>query len=676
MNRAADSLFEDASLVSWRHLSAEEYSGWLHQRLSSAASIDTYLNDRASFVKMYPDLNQWLQKPLPERLGRLWREKRPTLSYKVSYKARPYLYFLVIRGCLLLDWEWLIAVGHLEVWPLFEQANIDMGLPQLLEEAVKLGYVEFNARLSLKWALCRLFMHTGKTTATDLDRQELVEAVLNFKQHSDLLLFFGSKEHYHDFIKGAGTNLHLLQAALYHLGRAESPPRKRGVPNKLKMVIKPRMEAVLLRYREIRGLTDRPATLVALDLALRQFGVWLERNYPDIASFAQVNRQHALEYIQAIQTLPNELNGKPLSAYTKRGRTSCLAVFFRDVAEWHWEDVPSRPLLGRSDLPKMPQRVPRYIPEEELGRLMKAIEALQCPYQKAALLIARWSGARKDEIRRLSFDCLDSYPDGTPRLRIPVGKTKKERVVPLHEEAAAAIRAIQAGRPAERGLPDSYTGVETCYLFLRHGKLYSSYYLFFTSLHKTCQAAGLLDSQGRATISAHRFRHTVGTQLAEKGAKLSTIMSVLGHASASMSMVYAQISDREVLKDYQSVLGPGATIAGPAAAFLQNMELKGSEINWLQTNFFKTELELGHCLRLPQEGPCECELYLNCTKFVTTKEYAPRLRHRRKLELELIQDAHAQGWQREVERHTCSVKRLEQLLNELGESLEGPPPAE
>jgi hypothetical protein len=31
--------------------------------------------------------------------------------------------------------------------------------------------------------------------------------------------------------------------------------------------------------------------------------------------------------------------------------------------------------------------------------------------------------------------------------------------------------------------------------------------------------------------------------------------------------------------------------------------------------FFKTELELGHCLVLPQEGPCECELYLNCPKF-------------------------------------------------------------
>src|ERR1700733_10963479 len=55
-------------------------------------------------------------------------------------------------------------------------------------------------------------------------------------------------------------------------------------------------------------------------------------------------------------------------------------------------------------------------------------------------------------------------------------------------------------------------------------------------------------------------------------------------------------------------------------------------LDWLKTNFYKTELELGHCLRLPQEGPCECDLYLTCAKFVTTAQYAPRLRERLCLE--------------------------------------------
>jgi hypothetical protein len=92
-----------------------------------------------------------------------------------------------------------------------------------------------------------------------------------------------------------------------------------------------------------------------------------------------------------------------------------------------------------------------------------------------------------------------------------------------------------------------------------------------------------------------------------------------------------------------------------------------ASIDWLKTNFFRTELELGHCWRLPQEGPCECDLYLSCAKFVTTRAYAPRLRARRRRELALIDEAATQGWLREVERHRGVVQRLEQLLKDLGE---------
>ena len=152
---------------------------------------------------------------------------------------------------------------------------------------------------------------------------------------------------------------------------------------------------------------------------------------------------------------------------------------------------------------------------------------------------------------------------------------------------------------------------------------------------------------------------------------MRTIMNVLGHTSPQMSMRYAQISDREVLKDYQAVLGPGATIAGPFAETLKVGSLLPSYIDWLKSNFFKTELELGHCLRLPHEGPCECDLYLSCAKFVTTPEYAPRLRRRRKNEITLIEDAISHGWEKEVERHRCTIKRIDQLLRDLKEPLEG-----
>ncbi len=458
---------------------------------------------------------------------------------------------------------------------------------------------------------------------------------------------------------------------LFHREQAVTEPRKVMPYWGERKVVPPRMEAVLEKYRKTRLLTDMPETAQRVTSRVRCFVAWLVEREPRIDSFAAVTREHLLDFAEALKQMIGMCTGKPFTVLTRRGHLSALNVFFRDMASWGWDDVPIRPLLGSGDLPKMPYRVPRYIPEDELARLMATIRALECPYQRAALLIARWSGARREEIRRLEIDCLDNYPDGTSRLRIPAGKTKKERMIPINEEAAEAIRQLQTLQRAPRGFRDSHTGKITHYLFVDYGKRLSSFYLFTSSLRHACEAAGLVTADGKPTISAHRFRHTVGTQLAEKGAKLHTIMKVLGHTSASMSMVYAQISDREVLKDYQSVLSPGAVIAGPCAEDLRNGQMPQSSIDWLKTNFFKTELELGHCLRLPQEGPCECDLYLNCVKFVTMPEYVPRLRRRRKQESDLMADAQQRGWIKEVERHRCTMNRIEQLLKELGEPLEG-----
>jgi hypothetical protein len=90
-------------------------------------------------------------------------------------------------------------------------------------------------------------------------------------------------------------------------------------------------------------------------------------------------------------------------------------------------------------------------------------------------------------------------------------------------------------------------------------------------------------------------------------------------------------------------------------------------MGWLKTNFHKTGLELGHCLRLPQEGPCEWDLYLTCAKFVTTPQYAPRLRERLCLERQLAGDAAERGWPRGMERHRRTITRLQTFLDELGE---------
>ena len=354
-----------------------------------------------------------------------------------------------------------------------------------------------------------------------------------------------------------------------------------------------------------------------------------------------------------------------VSVETKISRLSTLSVFLQDTAAWGWKDAPTHSLIGARDLPKRLGQLPRYIPADELERLMPAIRRLTCPYQRTALIVARWSGARRSEIRNLELQCLDSYVDGTPRLRIAAGKTGAERLIPLHVEAAAAIRELQQQDTGARGFKGSWGEREARRLFVRRGRTLGSKYLFEVPLMACCTEVGLLEPRGGLRITAHRFRHTVGTELAEGGARLHTIMKMLGHTSTGMTLVYAHLTDATVREDYLRVLGPGAQLAGPLAATLRAGTMPPDSIEWLKANFFRTELELGHCLRLPQEGPCECDLYLTCAKFVTTPDYAPRLRARRLRELTLVEEAREQGWDREVQRHACIVARIEGLLTDL-----------
>ncbi|WTW98182.1 site-specific integrase [Streptomycetaceae bacterium NBC_01309] len=438
---------------------------------------------------------------------------------------------------------------------------------------------------------------------------------------------------------------------------------------------KPRIDAVFERFLAERALVLRPESMTSVRGGLRRFGLWLDTERPHVDALDELHRADLVAFMESVKQLrkikhPDE----PLSPAYKAGIISTVAVLFRYAAVAEWGDVPARPLITHADMPRVVERVPRFIPEDQLGPVMERVRELECPLQRCALLVARWSGARRTEIRKLHLDCLDAYPDGTARLRLAPGKALKERTVPLHEEAADAIRALVALRQAQadRAIHDPDLGRPVRYLFLRNGSVAHPDYLFAGPLRGICNVLGILNGVSKPAIHPHRFRHTLGTQLAQKGARVQTIMKVLGHKSPGMSMTYTHTSDPTVLADYQAVLQPGAVIAGPLADTLRSGALDQDALNWLKTNFYKTELELGRCLRLPQEGPCECDLYLTCAKFVTTPRYAPRLRDRLCTERQLITDARDRGWEREIERHQRIADRITNLLDDLGEPHDQP----
>lgn len=677
------------------HVDRASYRSWVWRHIPSSTVRSARMKAYDQFVARWPRLEDFFAAPLRQRLFDTEDYLRGQHPHGGASVAMPYLCYLSLVHGIGLDYELLF--GRTVTSPFttsrhFGGLGVDVELFDChVARLVQLGYSSTGARQQLLWPLGRMLLHRGDPDLTALtmdDLDELRRAIDAFtaRLRLDPVREFHARPRAEgppadsagDYFRTAIARLHSAHVLLFHIGQVDQAPSARidagsWVDRLAPEQTPPAIRVVIERYLRLHldANLDRAQTVRHFRDALRRLVVWLAAAHPEITNLDQLHRHHAEEFLRWLGSQTSQLTGAPLTTGTRRSVITLLARFVNETAAWGWSDVPGRVLFTRGDIPKVPKTLPRFIPDHELAALMTAVEQLPDPYQRAAVIVARWSGARRDEIRRLAIDCLDTYPDGHPRLRIPVGKGHTERSIPLHPQAAQVLQPlIELGRQqAARHRFDPSSGRTVQYVFALRGKLLSNAFLFDLSLKAACRAAGLVDGNGKPTITAHRFRHTIGTQLAEGGARLQTIMAVLGHRTPAMSLIYASLSDPTVKQQYQDALdrhlGPEVVMAGPAAQALREHRLDPDAVHWLQTNFFKTELELGHCLRLPAEGPCECDLVLSCSKFVTTSDYIPRLRARLAVEDQLIDDATTRGWPREIERHQTTRARLEQLLREL-----------
>ncbi|MFE7040793.1 tyrosine-type recombinase/integrase [Streptomyces atratus] len=683
------------------HAPREEYFAWVRATFADApASVKSRRYFYNRFLKHWPDLEDWFAEPLLVRLDLHGRDSHePGKRIGPSHEAGPYLAYLSLVHGLRLDADYVLSrnFDSLFVPKVAAGLGLDLDLlDSLSARMLQLGYAPVSGRSVLTWTFTRLLLMRGDPDLRAIRLDDLTALAGEIKRYcARPEAGFVRASHVSNarrrmpmvqlaeiYRKACLTRLHGVHVLLFNIGQVPEPPfhglktaelwRTELTPPETP----PALAAPVSRWLSGRLQTsDRAESVRHSRDAFRYFLRWLAQAHPDIDAMTQLERRHIEGFMAHLHEHINARTGRPLTARSRYTYLSPLLQFFRETSQWGWSDVPGRPLLGRSDMPKLPSALPRFIPRAELDRLMEAVEELEDPHQRAALLLLRWSGARRGEIARLTLDCLDAYPDGYPRLRIPVGKTYTERMVPLHPQAADALRelidAAKAANAAARH--DAWAQRSVRYVFMRRGKPMGRHFLYADALEIACRKAGLVDGDGNPTVTAHRFRHTVGTQLAEGGAQIQTIMAILGHRNAQMSATYSHISDPVLKEQYEKVIAAGGRIAGPAAEELLTSRIGEDTLNWLKTNFFKTELELGHCLRAPAEGPCECDLYLRCSKFLTTSEYAPRLRSRLAREQQLAQDAVERSWPREVERHNAIAGRIRGLLADLGESAEPGP---
>jgi len=121
-----------------------------------------------------------------------------------------------------------------------------------------------------------------------------------------------------------------------------------------------------------------------------------------------------------------------------------------------------------------------------------------------------------------------------------VGKGRKERLVPIGEQAADWIRRYQASARREllkgRASPRLFVNA-------RGGAL--SRVGFWKILKRHARAARL-----PRTISPHVLRHSFATHLLERGADLRAIQLMLGHADLSTTQIYTHVLEARLRAVY------------------------------------------------------------------------------------------------------------------------------
>jgi integrase/recombinase XerC len=156
------------------------------------------------------------------------------------------------------------------------------------------------------------------------------------------------------------------------------------------------------------------------------------------------------------------------------------------------------------------------------------------------------TGMRLSELQGLSVGDLDLV---SQQVKVR-GKGRKERIVPVGDHAALALRNYEAKRDdllrnVGRG------GERSAYFLSRTGKRIG------VRMVQKVVAAFLDEIDEDAGLSVHSLRHSFATHLLDAGADLRAVQELLGHASISTTQIYTHTSV-ERLKDVYRKAHPRA----------------------------------------------------------------------------------------------------------------------
>jgi site-specific recombinase XerD len=300
------------------------------------------------------------------------------------------------------------------------------------------------------------------------------------------------------------------------------------------------LHLTLERYLKQCAPVLRPATIKGKRIAIQNLLHYLHRYHPTLRGWPQLRRPHIEGWLEHLHRLPLKPN-------SRRGYIRFVHLFFNDLIAWQWPQAPCPGLLREEDLPPPEHTLPKPLPRELDQAVQKALAASPS-LQALALRLLRLTGMRLGEMCDLPLNALDASNPNGATLRVPMGKTRHERVIPVESQAVELLQAILAQRGRSL-LPAPVPPSVSRYLILNPcgRRLHPNTYR--VAMKKLTQHLSTTES-----LHPHRLRHTFATEMARAGMNLQVLMKILGHENPAMTMRYVHVAATDLRHHYEQAL--------------------------------------------------------------------------------------------------------------------------
>ncbi|MGH2416398.1 MAG: tyrosine-type recombinase/integrase, partial [Microcystaceae cyanobacterium] len=166
-------------------------------------------------------------------------------------------------------------------------------------------------------------------------------------------------------------------------------------------------------------------------------------------------------------------------------------------------------------------------------------------------------------------------------------------------------------------------------------------------------------------FQSHQFRHTVGTRMINNNVPHHIIQRYLGHASPTMTQVYAYLHDTTLKKEIAKFHEKVVNICGKVIESVNPEIDNNTDLQWMSRKVLGEVLPHGYC-GLPVQFTCsKGNACLTCSDFRTTREFLEQHKEHRERLLKLLETAKANNWQRQIQVNEGILQSLDNIIKAL-----------